>query len=365
MSSLVLRYAHAFDAVFNAKILLKEPLPINSPLTAKVKRAAQEVFVRIAYIALQATYAVASLLEYLEPKKPIKPHLPDMDELLTASVTKIQALWRLNNEILLGVVAKKKIPQFGFHGTNATGMQGILESKRSSPHRGGYIWVASYDYQLDPITALADFYTIGEKAQSYASADDTGGTFTVLTRRDQRYYKYICCTQRHGLWGWGEKPQDQKLLNKVETKFFSLIWRNNVSDNVNLTEKAKEIYTGTRISTKELFPADEFHVTFDESTYHSVVKGLLPNRDRIYNCRLMSSLFYRPNSVDALRRYCLAERFRAQELLFNAFEHLQVLTPDKLQQKWQKYQKIGHNLMQNIDTVTTISQEELRNLRYA
>ncbi len=361
MSSFVFRCAHAFNAAYYEKIL-PEPLPKNSPLIARVKQAAYGVFVRIAYVALQATYAFASFLEYLEP---IKPHLPDMDELLTASVTKIQALWRLNNEILLGVVAKKNIPQFGFHGTNGTGMQGILESRCSGTHADGYIWVASYDYQLDPITALADFYTIGEKAQSYALADDTGGTFTVLTRRDQRHCKYIWCSQRDVLWGWGEEPQDKKLLSRVESQFFSLIWRNNISDNASRTEKADEIYKGVRISTKELFPADEFHVKFDESTYDSVVKGLLRNQDRIYNSHLMRSLFCRPNSPDALRRYCLAGRFRAQELLFTAFEHLQVLTPAKLQQKWPKYQKIGHSLMQNIAHVTTISQEELRKVVYA
>ncbi len=359
MPNFVLRFADAFNAVYYEKILLQEPLPPNSSLTMRVKRAAQVVFAKIAYLVLQTTYAVASLVTYFEPKTPLEPHLPDLQELQTATVTKIQALWRLNNEILVGLIAKKNIPQFGFHGTNAAGMEGILQSRRSSPSGEGYIWVASYDYQLDPITALADFYTIAEKGMQYA-ADDNGGIFTVLTRVDQRCRKYIHCSDRDLLWGWGEKPLDKKLLSRIETTFFSLIWRNNMGDTANSTDKA--LYSSNTVSTKELFPADEFKVKFDESTYDAVVKGVLKNRDRIYSPQTMSFLFNRPSSPDALRRFCLAERFRTQELLFNAFKNLGVLTREKLERKWAKYQKIGEDLMHKIDEVTKISQEDLRNL---
>lgn len=324
---------------------------------------AMSAFLLIAYVCVRCVGRKWIPLKQTQNSLGLNPHIPNMEELQNSPVEKVHALWRLNNETLLGIIAKKEIPQFGFHGTDERGMKGIQESRKSSTS-GDYIWVASYDYQLDPITALADFYTIAEKGGGYSH--DGGGVFTICTNNDQRCRKYIY-SHTPSAW-YRENTPDKDLNTEAESQFFELIWRNNYNDNTQYTDRVKKLrWNGddSLCSTKELFPAEEFHVKFNEYNYDETVKGILKTSDRAISIANMTQLYNLAQTAyeegvknevnDSWKKYCIAKRLWAQELIFDAFKNLGVMTPEKLQRKWKKYQGLGAECMQKIGEITNIS----------
>lgn len=147
-------------------------------LCGRVLEATSEIFSRVA--------------DFARPKAIFKPYIPSIDELEKLSIKDLHSIWRTNNETLIGFLETKKVPRIGFHGTNKNGIEGILNSDQSGRYESEKFWVASCRHQLDPITYLADLYTIAEKASCYKGVgDEEAGIFTVITKINENLDKYI------------------------------------------------------------------------------------------------------------------------------------------------------------------------------
>ncbi len=265
------------------------------------------------------------------------PHIPSKEELEKLSEEELHRLWKMNNEALIGVIAREKIPKFGFHGTNAA--EEILKTKVSK----GYldeIYVAGYVAQLDPITFLADLYTIATKASAYGT-----DCFVVRTDAARDYHKNI-----NALRDMFEG--DEKLDSEQDRAFLKFTWRNRGSDMVTYQftkEDLKEFSKSKMIPSKCFFPTSELKLKFNPENFDERIKGVLFEKKRICNS------IYSKNVTGNYPKLILAGRFRIQELILYAFEKIQVIKENS----WQGYQDVGEVLMRQIDRITKLSDKQL------
>lgn len=300
---------------------------------------------------------------------PSQPHIPPIDEFNKSLLQQLQHLWHINNQTLMGIIAKKDIPKFGFHGTPMNGVEDILNS-RTSGREGceDHIWVAGYSYQLDPITFLADLYTSANKAYSYAYSENGGGIFTVLTE-NAREYKNIY----HGNTGSHQFPSN-KFDTQTQKLFIKLIYRNHIGDDTEKSvnrEDLENFEEKKEINSSCLFPAVEQWLTFNPDNFKQRVKGVLKDDQRIYSHKQTDEAFRSfqsraPLSYSQIQnaniRLEFYTRFATQEIIFDAFEKLGVIHDDDLTHNWKTYLSCGAELMNQIDKVTKVTQEQLKKL---
>lgn len=121
---------------------------------------------------------------------------PSKEKFKTQSVFSLMDAWNKNNEILAGILATHKIGPIGFSGQGDDGLNKLLQTRRSSSKAmEGYLWAAGYNYQLDPITFLADLNLIVDAAYCYALSSSNkskyGGVFVVNTEGEEAYSEKI------------------------------------------------------------------------------------------------------------------------------------------------------------------------------
>lgn len=317
------------------------------------------------WIAEKAIHFILYKQDHLFPSKVIL-HIPTIEEMRSQPLDKIQAVWRRNNEILLGLIQTNPIPKFGLHGTSRLGMEGIQNSKNS---RGEYFFIASYDYQLDPITFLADLYSIAAKASAYSR--ENGGIFTLLAndRKTLPVNKFISSNSL------GFLPQD----SNSDNTFLNLVGR---QQNCRYARKVLSgwfdrdrgnndhiLNSQTILSTQDLLIANEYTRPFNPDTYDEVVKGVLAVNDLIFTEPVLNDFYEQTDlsmckedkalQAERYRRFVLGKRFRLQEIVIDAFKKLEVIKTSNSTHSWQELKVIGEDLMKSIDQVTQISVEKL------
>lgn len=235
-----------------------------------------------------------------KPKKLPQPFIPNLEEIRILPTKELHHLWKINNEILIGIIARENIPRFGFHGTNHEGLVGIQKSKESK----GLFYIAGYSAQsLNPTLFLRDLYTIAFKASNYIR--DRGGLFTFSTEHAKVFHPYRI-----------------PILNKE----FKLL------ENYDSFE-VRQFFTQTTEKPEQLF------LTFNAQNYDKQVKGVLKEKKRVYSHRAMGNFYkaiYAPTNKkenNDLCRWELAARFEMQEIIFQAFRHLGVIDAPPLSQR--------------------------------
>ena len=139
---------------------------------------------------------------------------PTCEQVQELSVPALHRVWQENNLTLLGMVSQTQIPNIGFHGTTRDGVDGILKTRCS---KGGLFVAACSSQEKNPISFLADLYTIVGRSLNYAQANvmhrETGGIFLIdmshrITKEDYLEFPlsfYVCpklrCKSKASL-GW-------------------------------------------------------------------------------------------------------------------------------------------------------------------
>lgn len=218
-------------------------------------------------------------------------HLPTMDEVENrSSVRRLQAIWRQNNEFLEKIVKSNHFPRFGFHGTCLKGIEGIEETKRSEPE---HLWVAGCDLQpASDSSSFCDLYASAQFASNYVDkkgSESSGGIFTIAFEEAEKVTKLNALASFELQSVDGDDEQDENLID---------------------LEKAQ---------------ASELHVPFTPATYSKVVKGKLLERKMEYSKVALEALLSRcqnARDLELWHRYFLSQRFRLQEIVHGAFQHL-------------------------------------------
>ena len=91
---------------------------------------------------------------------------------------------------------------------------------------------------------------------------------------------------------------------------------------------------------------EEMHLTFNPENYNERVKGVLTEEARIYMRKNINKLYHQfcgptGNKGEPKKFVLAAERFRTQEVLFHAFQHLNVIDMNTLKDHWQSYHEAG------------------------
>ncbi len=278
-----------------------------------------------------------------------REYIPVISDVQKMPLKDVHEIWKRNNELLLGIIANVTIPKFGFHGTSAKGMEGILKTKQAISTEGNEIYVAGYQYQLDPIAFLGDLYTIAAKASNYE--DPKGGIFTVTTEKARSLHKYIYSTL-------GGYPLLDDCDGEQDKKFLKFFYRNNNQEEASkITADDIDQADGT-LKTKSLSPAVEMLLEVVPENFETRVHGVFAHEDRIYTRDSIKQL----EDMKYGNKYHLALRFMHQELILDAFAKLKVVDPISLKHDLRKYQLAGANLMNEIDTVAKITAPALHAL---
>lgn len=304
---------------------------------------------------------------HIAASKPLPLPFPKMEEIEKSKFEDVHQIWRSNNEILIGMIQSCDIPHFGFHGTDKKGIDGIRHTKNP---KGGYIWVAGIDFHLDPISTLADFYSIIRKSSNYA--DD--GIFVVKTGTasfiDKAIWLYKGLRYREMDI---DSPSDLHFLKLVdrngegESSWRRLRWEDcwwekagvdispeMIREEWGIKRIIPEFQSRISIPTSKIYVADELHLSFDPQSYSSIVKGMIFNEDSLYPEKQVNDW----NTTEDWKKFVLAKRFKMQEILVKAFRFLSVIKETK-PEELEKFKGIGKDLMNRAEEVTKVSFEQL------
>jgi hypothetical protein len=266
--------------------------------------------------------------------------LPSFEELKTKPMKELHASWTKNQHLLLGACALKQIPRFGFHGTTEAGFVGIQRSKRT---KCSHFFLAGYSYQLDPVSFLADLYTMARKARGYQNTNGAVLTITADRTNSSVYSDYI-----HPRRLWINFDLRYKAL--AEDSQGQLIFNSRVDrcDQMEPPDHLPGSTSDQSISTLNIYPAVELLTRFNPATFKSRVKAILPEAQSQYKDEEINQF----QTVENWPRWVLAKRLQHQELIIHAFHHLGVLNPnDKLQPLVQEGNKIERNAHQYVHIV--------------
>lgn len=267
-------------------------------------------------------------------------YLPSIEELKTKPMKELHAAWTKNQHLLLGACALKQIPRFGFHGTTEQGYIGIQRSKRT---KCSHFFLAGYSYQLDPVTFLADLYTMARKARSYQNSN--GAVLTISTDKTNSsvYSDYI---HSRRLW----INSDLRYKDLAEDSEGQLIFNFHVDrcDAMEPPDDRPDSRSEYSIRTINIYPAVELLTHFSPATFKSRVKAVLPESQSQYKDEEIRQFQTKENWP----RWVLAKRLQHQELIIHAFHHLGVLNPNnKLQPLAHEGAKIDRNAREYVEIV--------------
>ncbi len=266
-------------------------------------------------------------------------HIPTVEKLLNANTRELHFIWDENNKTLSGILSKEGVPSsVGLFGADRRTFTKILEEKTSSLNPAQEaISAAGIRYSgsnsLDPMTSLADLYTIS--ILSERRMNNSGGRFIVDISSGKWMDKPI------------SSPHILHLLKEDDLKhkaFLDLIGRVHV---FNAEEKILRQRT-PYISASEIPNTDIFNLQITPHNYESVVKGVIPIEQTILSIKGRVP----PLNSATHPRTILMQRFKHQEVIIEIFEQLKVFDIENA--PWQTYLKEGKRLMSNQELNTKI-----------
>lgn len=291
---------------------------------------------------------------------------PKPDEFKTLDPKFLAQQWERNNELLLGCIALNKNSSLGFSGQRPDGLNKLLDTRKTSSNSfENYIWVAGYNYPLDPITYLADLTLLAKTAYCYASSGSKyGGIFFVNTQGETAYSEKI------GLNGGLAGLLDDKgvsINSEAAEKFIKLTARKKTSA---LPEYKKFPKKGD-VSTSKIPTTNEMVLSFDAISYSKRIYGVMTSDQLIYSNSFISALhnIYKEaaeevgpiSAIPDLHRVYFAERFNYQQIILHALEKMGNFV-DFTPQLIEKYRAKGAELMKDFDAVTKVDVQKLQKL---
>lgn len=354
-------------AVFNAKIHhhnKKVWLPfLRAPVLDTQVKKLQNLFQKKNDALIQAAAEVRSKQEMkLNHNVQQLLFFPKESEYLKLSENQVLKGWERNNAILIGLIASKSIPSLGFSGQEASGLEKILITHCSGSNSAGkYMWVAGYNYQLDPITFLADLTVLARCAKRYGYDEkNTGGVLFLNTKGAHVHSEKIC--------GGFEPVVLQKgktVEGPLAIKFLRLTTRKKGSTVAQYATFPKK----GSVSTLRVPTTNEIKLRFVEKDYKERVYGVITNDEFIYPDHFVSQLYEMTHirnvksKLEQDRNYTLfkfADRFNCQQIILHAFEKIGLLYDFKTKSDAEKFYKIGTDLMSKIDETTMITAAKLK-----
>lgn len=228
-------------------------------------------------------------------------YFPSLIEAKTMPLTHLHDIWAQNQETLLGIIVKEKIPRFSLHGTTYLGAKIIANTEKGVSDAGNFLWVAGVNSKRRPLQELAALCSIVEKSQRFV--DKKGGLFIIDPSK---------ATIAEDSFGLGiedltlDTPQQMRILNKMDD--FSYV--------------------------------NELQVTLDPSNHSKAIKGFIAEEETIYPASEVERLL---SEKEFTEWNILIERIKIQETLMTVFEKLGVTPNANL---LESYQKIGKGLLE-------------------
>lgn len=295
-------------------------------------------------------------------------YFPTKDQIDKGKTSALLKTWEKNNEVLVGILASKKAKHFGLSGQTSDGLNKLFSTHcSSSKSLEGHIWAVSYNYQLDPITFLADLTLIAQNAWEYASPDAKtfGGIFIVDTEGKAPHsenigaFHFFCKLAGKNLETL-ESPAGLKLIDLMERKKSS-----------GPACYSKFPQNGA-VNTMEIPTINEVTLQFDEKEYGKRVIGVItldqipypqPFLLELYT-KYLAKLEEKNISASAyfLNRYVFASRINLQFIILQTLEKLGMIPSAASTFDAMQYRQKGKTLLKNFDAQTTIQVDTLKKI---
>lgn len=333
--------------------------------------------------------------------------IPTGDELISElSVREIYQIAAANNHRIIGFIQDLAdrhipIPKLGFSGQTSDGLERILESKQSgSDSSRKSIWVAGYEFQLDPLTFTADLIQLAHVANNYSGLGKGGGILFCRLDQEGAYYHSSKIGGGIGTTDWIHHLEDipPKTL-KVNSKFFDLVDRKDDMDRASIqkamsleasaldhqgrwdevewndwlrtpSEESLEIVENqSDLSSMAIPTTNESLLEFDPSNFDKRVVGVFRDSDLTLHPKLNNVLFTQTGNPDldvstrkqSYDRMILGQRLQEQEIVAAALKSLSLID-DVTPETWERCRKKGFKLLKSFDSVTRHSKLALQAL---